>query len=194
MKVSFLSSIVKVNMATDCHLSCQPIGQSTTTSTLDYIQPVQTLSSPSNTNAIPSSLATIGDHEEEDDCLPTYAAYWPKKPHTPQSLKYDMSLIPPPAYSVSLKDLDHDALIKRLYSIKYTSSPPDNSATTPAAPPPKVGVAPSRLKCLSEDNIVTHFHHLDFCLPPIHPCNTPNLSKTKPTYTLEELHCLTGCC
>jgi hypothetical protein len=41
---------------------------------------------------------------------------------------------------------------------------------------------------------VTHLHHPDSRLPPIRPCNSPNLSKTKTTYTPEELHCLTGCC
>jgi hypothetical protein len=73
------------------------------------------------------------------------------------------------------------------------SPPSDNSATTPAAPPPEDGVAPSRLECLSEDNIVTYLHHLDSCLPPIRPCNTPNSSKTKTSYTPKELHRLTGC-
>jgi hypothetical protein len=36
-------------------------------------------------------------------------------------------------------------------------------------------------------------HHPGTRLPPIHPCDTPNASKNKTTYTPEELHCLTGC-
>jgi hypothetical protein len=47
---------------------------------------------------------------------------------------------------------------------------------------------------MSEDDIVTYLHHLESCLPPICPCNTPNSSESKTTYTLEELHPLTGCC
>jgi hypothetical protein len=46
---------------------------------------------------------------------------------------------------------------------------------------------------MSEDDIVAYLHHPESCLPPIHPCDTPNLSKSKTTYTPEELHRLTGC-
>jgi hypothetical protein len=72
--------------------------------------------------------------------------------------------------------------------------PPDNSVPTPEAAPPEDTVAPSKLKCMSEDNIVTYLHHPDSCLSPICPCDTSNLSKSKTTYTPEEVHCLTGCC
>ncbi len=150
-------------------------------SSLDYVQPVQTLPSASSTDANPSAPTVVEAYEEEDLYLPTYATHWPKKPHTPHSPKYDMSLIPPATNSISLKDLNCDALIQRLYSIEIRLPPHDSSATTPAAPPPKGAVAPSRLKCMSEDDIITYLHHLESCLPPIHPCNNPNLSKSKTT-------------
>jgi hypothetical protein len=89
-------------------------------SSLDYVQPVSTLSLASSMDANPSAPTVVEAYEEEDYYLPTYATHWPKKPHTPQSPKYDMSLIPPPANSISLKDLNCDALIQRLYSIKIT--------------------------------------------------------------------------
>jgi hypothetical protein len=53
----------------------------------------------------------VEDYDEKDDCLPTYAAHWPKKPHMLPLPKHDMSLISPPAYSISLKDFDCDELI-----------------------------------------------------------------------------------
>jgi hypothetical protein len=193
MYVFFPSFIVKVNTATGCNLSYEPIRQSTTMSSLDYVHPVQTLSSASNTDANPSTPVIVEVYKEEDYYLPTYAAHWPKKPHTLPLPKYDMSLIPPPAYFVNLKDLNCDALIQRLYLIKIRLPPHGNSVTPPAAPPPKDVVAPSRLECMSEDDIVTYLHHPEFCLPPIRPCDTPNLSESKTTCTPEELHHLTGC-
>ncbi len=80
MYIFFPSFIIKVNTATDCHLSYKPIGRSTTMSSLDYAQPIQTLSSASNTDADPSAPSVFEDHEEEDYYLPTYAPHWPKKP------------------------------------------------------------------------------------------------------------------
>jgi hypothetical protein len=47
---------------------------------------------------------------------------------------------------------------------------------------------------MSTDNIVAHLHHPESHLPPIRPCDTPNSSDTKTTYTPKELHRLTGCC
>jgi hypothetical protein len=87
MYIFFPSFIVKVNTATDCNLSYKPIGRSTTMSSLDYIQPVQTPSLASNTDANPSIPAIVEDYKDEDYCLPTYATHWPKK--------YDMSLFHP---------------------------------------------------------------------------------------------------
>jgi hypothetical protein len=120
-----------------------------------------------------------------------YAPHWPKKPPTLPSPIYDMSLIPPPAYSVSLKDLDQDAHIQRLHSAKLAAplTPPP-----PASEVPKTGSPPTMLECMSTDNIVAHLHHPESCLPPIRQCDTPNSSNTKTTYTPEELHRLTGCC
>jgi hypothetical protein len=81
-------------------------------SSLDYVQPVQTLSSASNTDANPSAHPVVECYDEEDYYLPSYVTHWPKKPHTLPLPKYNMSLIPPPAYSISLKDLDRDTLIQ----------------------------------------------------------------------------------
>jgi hypothetical protein len=99
--------------------------------------------------------------------------------------------IPPLAYSVSLKDLNRDALIQRLYSAELAAHP---TPPPPASEVPKKGPHPTKLECMSTDDIVTHLHHPESHLPPIRPCDTPNLSDTKSTYTPEELHRLTGCC
>ncbi len=50
-----------------------------------------------------------------------------------------------------------------------------------------------KLECMSDEDIVAKLHHPNSRLPPVQPCDTPNSSKTKTTYTPEELHRLTGC-
>ncbi len=159
-------------------------------SNLDYVQPVHPSNSASSMAATPLLPAVIEDYND-NDYLPTYAPHWPKNPPTPLSPAYNISLIPPPAYSVSLKDLDWDALIQRLYSIELTAPP---RPPTLASEAPKKGPPPTKLECMSTDNIVAQLHHPESCLLPIRPCDTPNSSDTKTTYTPEQLHCLTGCC
>jgi hypothetical protein len=46
---------------------------------------------------------------------------------------------------------------------------------------------------MSDEEIVVELHHPNTRLPPVRPCDTPNSSETKTTYTPEELHRLTGC-
>jgi hypothetical protein len=196
MYVFFLSFIVEVNTTTNCHLSFKPIGQSPTMSTLDYVQPIQTSNSASNTAATPSLPAVIKDYDANNtinttnNCLPRYAPHWPKKPPILPLPVYDMSLIPPPVYSVQLKDLDRDALIQRLYSAELAAPP---TPPPPASEVPEKGSPPTKLECMSTVDIVAHLHHPESCLLPIRSCDTPNSSDTKITYTPEELNCLTGC-
>jgi hypothetical protein len=110
--VFFPTFIVKVDMATDCHLSYEPIGHSGTLPSLDYVQPKTITTSASNTTSMPSVPAVIEDDQDANNTIPvTYAHHWPKKPLSPPSPQYDLSLIPPPSYSVSLKDLARDELI-----------------------------------------------------------------------------------
>ena len=184
------SFIVKVDTATDCHLSYAPIGHASQLSSLDYIQPVKHSTSASATAATsPSAPAVPKDDDDGDvlpDILPTYAPHWPKKPPTPQAPPIDLTLIPPLAYLVSLKDLSCNKLIQLLYSVKH---PPPSSTSGLLAP----GSPTTRLECMSSEEIITKLHHPNSRPPPIRPCDTPNSSKTKRTYTLEELHRLTGC-
>jgi hypothetical protein len=193
MYVFFPSFILEVNTTTNCHLYYKPVGQSTTILSLDYVQPVQTLSSVSNTDANPSAPTVVEACNKEDYYRPTYATHWPKKPHMPSLPKYDMSLIPTLGLFRHSKGPQSQHTHSMLYSIKIRLPPHDNSVTPPAAPPPKDAVAPSQLECMSEDDTVTYLHHLESHLPPICPCDTPNLTKSKTTYTPEELHCLTSC-
>ncbi len=190
MYVFFPSFIVEVNTTTNCHILYKPIRGSTTMSTLEYIEPVQPSNSASSTAATPLLPAVIKDYND-NNYLPTYAPHWPKKPPTPPLPAYNMSLIPPLAYSVSLKDLDWDALIQRLYSVELAAPP---RPPPPASEVPKKGLPPTKLECMSTDNIVARLHHPESHLPPIWPCDTPNLSDTKTAYTPNKLHCLTGCC
>jgi hypothetical protein len=96
---------------------------------------------------------------------------------------YDISNLPPPEYSISLKDLDKEELIQRLYSLEHAP----NSGTGKAVS------APVPLKCTTQENIINKLHRPNSILPPIRPCNTSNPSNTKLHWTAEELHCITGC-
>jgi hypothetical protein len=61
---------------------------------------------------MPSAPAVSEDDQDADDTIPvTYACHWPKQPLLSPSPQYNLSLIPPPSYSVSLKDLTWDELI-----------------------------------------------------------------------------------
>jgi hypothetical protein len=91
----------------------------------------------------------------------------------------------------SLKALSRDELIQCLYSVKPITPPPHppsvHGEVTSRGPPP------TKLECMTEDEIITAIHHPNSCLSPVWPCDTPNSSDTKTTYTPEELHRLTGC-
>jgi hypothetical protein len=134
MCVFFPSFIVEINTTTNCHLLYKPIRRSSAMSSIDYVQPIQTCNSASTIATISLSPPAIIEDEDEskadnedvipDGVLPTYASYWPKKPPMPPSPTIDLSLIPPPTYSISLKALSRDELIQRLYSVKHITPPP----------------------------------------------------------------------
>jgi hypothetical protein len=204
--VFFPSFIVEEDMAMDCHLSYKPIGRSCTLSSLDYVQPISSVSLASTTTALPSAPAIIEDNKT-DDILPTYTGHWPKQPKPPPSPSYDLSLIPPPAFTISLKDLSQDKLIKHFYTVKLGLDSMDTTQATvmppatPGHPTPATNITPdtnminppSKLECMFSSEILSQLHHPNSCPPPVRPCNTPNTSKSRTTYTPEELHHLTGC-
>jgi hypothetical protein len=170
-------------------------------SSINYVQPIQTCNSASTTEAIPLSPPAIIEDEDKseadnkdvipDGVLPTYASHWPKKPPMPPSPTIDLSLISPPTYSVSLKALSQDELMQRLYSVEHITPPPRppsvHGEATSRGPPP------TKLECMTKGDIITALHHPNSRLPPVRPCDTPNSSDTKTTYTPEELHHLTSC-
>jgi hypothetical protein len=96
MYVFFLSFIVKVNMDTNCHLSYEPIGCSTSIDKLDYVQPVQPPSPSASTTVTttPSAPAVVEDEDNDSNVMPSYATHWPKKPATPPMPTYDLSPTP----------------------------------------------------------------------------------------------------
>jgi hypothetical protein len=66
----------------------------------------------------------------------SYAGHWPKQPKQPApppAPTYDLSQIPPPSYSVSLKDLTREELISRLYLLEMPPSPPSDSSSPETA-------------------------------------------------------------
>jgi hypothetical protein len=138
----------------------------------------------------------VKDNSDSNDVMPTFVAHWPKKPPTPPPPTFDLSLIPPPAFSTRLRDFNRDKLIQKIYSLEHVTVPtpdaPDDNSTTPADIT-KAQSAPKELECMSKEEIQTYLHHPESCFPPIRPCDTPNASNSKTVFNPEELHCLTGC-
>lgn len=197
--VFFPSFIVKVNTATDCHLTYAPVGQSSTMSLQDYVQPIQTSHPVSATSSFPQPHPTVIEEDKDNidddtdydvppELLPTYAPHWPKRPPTPPSLPINLDLIPPPEYSVSLKDLDRNELIRRLFMAKHLLNTQQHGANSKKSP------APARLECMKEDKIIAQLYHPNTRLQPVRPCAMPsNSSETKTVFTPKELHRITGC-
>jgi hypothetical protein len=71
------------------------------------------------------------------DAIPfSYAGHGPKQPKwpaPPPAPSYDLSLIPPPSYLVSLKDLTWEELISRLYLLETSPSLPSDSSSPKTA-------------------------------------------------------------
>jgi hypothetical protein len=199
--VFFLTFIVKVDTATDCHLSYEPIGHSGKLPSLDCVQPKTVTTSASNTTLMPSAPAVIEDDQDVDNTIPVkFACHWPKQLPLPPSPQYNLSLILPTSYLVSLKDLTWDELISQLYSVEFpeSSSPlPDSSShktvTVYNTIDSSSNSEPLTLECMSMEDIMAHLYHPGSRPPPVRPCNTPNGSESKTSCTPEELHCLTSC-
>ena len=102
-----------------------------------------------------------------------------------------MSLLPPLTYTQSLKDLDREELIQRLYKFDLQQDQPPGQAKGKSTAPQGKSTAP--LDCMSTKDIVSTLHHPDTSPPAIRPCDTPNASATKSHFTAEELHRLMGC-
>jgi hypothetical protein len=196
--VYFPMLIMEVDTATDCHLLYELIGHSGTLPSLDYVQPRSVVSSALTTQSLPSAPVVIeGDHNDKDIPL-TYTGHWPKQPPLPLPLIYDLSLIPPLAFLVSLKDLMRDELISQLYLVEMRAShlkmaiKPDESQSAPE--PDGSHSAPAKLECMSEGNILVRLHHPGSRPPPVGPCNMPNASENKTADSPKELHHLARCC
>jgi hypothetical protein len=93
MYLFFPSFILKVDMAVDCHLSYEPLGRSATLSSLNYVQPMSTISA-STTKAPPLAPAQTKP-DDHDSVTPTFANHWPKKPPMAPPPVFDLSMIPP---------------------------------------------------------------------------------------------------
>jgi hypothetical protein len=160
---------MEVDTATDCTLSYEPIRQSGVLPTLDYVQPKSVISSASNTTSMPSAPVVIKD-DQDDEAIPfSYIGHWPTQLPSPPPPKFDLSLIPPPAFLVHLKDLTWNKMISRLYSVEMQATHPGLESTadgpTPAPPEPTseplgCNSVPTKLECISEDEILVHLHYL----------------------------------
>ena len=183
--VIFPTFILEVDTTTDCHLIYEPCGPTVPLIQLDYVQPKKLQKVQSATATTTPKVPVLIEPDDNDDLIapedePTYASHWPKKPPTPLPSLPSQPLVPPPAYSVSLKDLDRDELIQRLYSHEH---PPVSTKLSSSSP----------LRCMSENEILEELHHSGLSPPPVRPCDTPNASETKSHWTSEELHKIMGC-
>jgi len=191
MHVFFPTLIMEVDTATDCHLRYTPLGRACRLPDVDYVQPrfLAIKSSAAMASILNQAPATIEpDDDDQDIPPPTFVSHWPKRPPSPTPIHpaLDLSRIPLSTFTTNLKDLDRDELIQRLYSVEVDT--PLSIASTP----PK-GKSTTSLECMEHEDIIVHLHHHDTTPPPICPCDTPNPSDTKSTWTAEELHCITGC-
>jgi hypothetical protein len=167
MYIFFPTFILEINTATNCHLHYKPIGRHTTLDQLDYVQPKSLQHQSASTAMAPVSTPAViePNNNNNEEITPTYASHWPKKPPSPPVPKLDLTHLPPPAYSFSLKDLDQEVLIQHLYTLEGTGLLPM------LAQPP--------LLLMSTDKIVRHLHPTGSQPPPIRPCDTPNALEMK---------------
>jgi hypothetical protein len=114
---------------------------------------------------VPLSTPAVSEpnNNNDADITPTYASHWLKKRPSPLVPKMDLTHLSLSDYSICLKDLDWEALIQRLYTLKATGLSP-----MPAPPP---------LFPMSTDKIVHHLHPTGSQPPPIQPCDTSNAFK-----------------
>ncbi len=184
----FPTFILEVDTATDCHLHYAPIGRGARLPDLDYVQPKLAPKPLVPANAVTTQLApapaTI-EPDKDSDAQLSFTSHWPKRPPLPWHPPLDMSLLPPSPYTQSLKDLNREELIQRLYMLEsHHYQPHRHTKGTLTAP----------LECMSAEAIVSTLHHLVTSPPAIRPCDTPNALDTKYHFTAEELHRLTGYC
>ena len=102
----------------------------------------------------------------------------------------------PPAPAMIEDDSDCDDIMPPLPSHSPVTPTPD--APLPDADPPSPAIlnacsSPKELECMSVDEIRSCLHHPSTHFPAIRPCDTPNASDSKSTFTPEDLHRLTGC-
>jgi hypothetical protein len=144
MYVFFPMFILEVDTATDCHLQYAPLGWTTTLADLDYVQPK--FLQDSSVSVAVSLPVTIKPEDNVD--LPSYSSHYPKKPPTPPTPIYDLSNLPPPEYSISLKYLDKEELIQRLYSLEHAPNYGTGKAVSALVP----------LECMTQENIINKLH------------------------------------
>ena len=127
MHVFFPTFILEVDTATDCHLHYAPIGRGVRLPDLDYVQPKPAPKTSAPANAAITQLApapaTI-EPDKDSDAQPSFASHWPKCPPSPRHSPLVMSLLPPSPYTQSLKDLDREELIQRLYTLESHQDQP----------------------------------------------------------------------
>jgi hypothetical protein len=73
------------------------------------------------------------------------------------------------------------------------ATPGKSTPATNIMPNTNMTNPPSKFECMSSSEILSKLHHCNSCPPLVHPCNMPNVSKSKSTFTPGEHHHLTGC-
>jgi hypothetical protein len=114
MYMIFPTFILEVDTATNCLLRYEPIGHHATPDKLNYVQPQSLQHQSALTATAPLSIPAViePDNNNNTDITPINASHWPKKLPSLLVPKLDLTHLPLPAYSISLKDLDQEALIQ----------------------------------------------------------------------------------
>jgi hypothetical protein len=183
--------ILKIDTAVDCHLSYQSLGCLASLSLLDYIQPISTVLV-STTKAPPLAPALI-EPDDSESITPTVTSQWPKKPPHSALINIDLSLIPPPAFLVKLRDLDREELLRGLYLAESTHLSSNNDVsnrandTNSTDKTDSLSNAHPQLDCMNKEDIIAQLDQPGTILLPIYPSNCPNGFNTKLPWTPEKL-------
>jgi hypothetical protein len=189
----FLTFILEVDAATNCHLAYALVGRLVGLPDLDYVQsklPPKVSASASSMVSIPPATIEPDDNESSNDAAQeegvTYIPHWRKRPPSPSPPAIALNLFTPIKFTKSLNNMTAVELAQLLFK---EAAPPDSYPSDGE----RKRKTSDPLTCMDTKDIIELLHTPDSSPPPIRPCDTPNPSDTKSHWTAEELHRITGC-
>ncbi|EJK72873.1 hypothetical protein THAOC_05551, partial [Thalassiosira oceanica] len=216
MCVYFPTFVLTVDMSKDCHLSYEPVGRSARPDNMAYVQPKckpyiypserrssASLSAVPSSTSLPSPIVHVIEDDEpsvEENGGTRRMGGKPSgrmggqvaNPNTPvllQRAEYERiqnlirgmkeMLHNNKTYNTPLSNLSDKEFIQRIL-LPLVPGSPSKSASKPDA-------SARLLSGMSKEEIATHLHQAGAVLPKVRPCDTPNGSDKKTTYSQQEL-------